>query len=141
MFLLDSTSLTLKWREFDRWTAKHRTRNTQGMKLHVLYDAQGQFPAWHSLSAVNVNNVERATAVPIEANALYVFEKGYNDYNWWNAIDEKGAWFVTRFKRNASVKVERELDIPNDAHGTFLADEIVRFKKNGLAGAGSICTT
>lgn len=29
MFLLDSTSLTLKGREFDRWTMKHRTRNTQ----------------------------------------------------------------------------------------------------------------
>lgn len=60
------------------------------MKLHVLYDAQGEFPAWHSLSNANVNDVERASAVPLEANALYVFDKGYNDYNWWNAIDEKG---------------------------------------------------
>lgn len=135
MFLLDSTSLTLKGREFDRWTTQHRTRNTQGMKLHVLYDARGEFPAWHSLSDPNVNDVERATAVPIEANALYVFDKGYNDYNWWNAIDEKGAWFVTRFKRNASIKVERALDIPEDARGVVLADEIVSFKNKRPGGS------
>jgi len=33
MFLLDSTSITLKGQEFDRWSAAHRTRNTQGLKL------------------------------------------------------------------------------------------------------------
>jgi putative transposase len=27
MFLLDSTSVTLKGREFDRWTAQNSTRN------------------------------------------------------------------------------------------------------------------
>lgn len=135
MFLLDSTSLTLKGREFDRWTTKHRTRNTQGMKLHVLYDAHGEFPAWHSLSDANVNDVERASAVPIGANALYVFDKGYNDYNWWNAIDENGAWFVTRFKRNASVKVDRALDIPEDARDVVLADEIVSFKNKRPGGS------
>lgn len=134
MFLLDSTSLTLKGREFDRWTLESKTRNTQGMKLHVLYDAQEEFPAWHSLSAANVNDVERAAAVPLEANALYVFDKGYNDYNWWKAIDEKGARFVTRFKRNASVKVEKKLDIPEDAEGTVLADEIVSFKNKRPGG-------
>jgi IS4 transposase len=134
MYLLDSTSLTLKGREFDRWTLQNRTRNTQGMKLHVLYDAQREIPSWHDLSAANVNDVERAAAVPLEANALYVFDKGYNDYNWWNSIDEAGARFVTRFKRNAGLKVEKGLDIPADAEGTVLADEIVSFKHRRPSG-------
>jgi putative transposase len=134
MYLLDSTSLTLKGREFDKWTLKNRTRNTQGMKLHVLYDAQGEIPIWHDFSAANVNDVERATAVPLEAKALYVFDKGYNDYNWWHSIDEAGARFVTRFKRNAGVKVEKNLAIPEDAEGTVLADEIVSFKHKRPGG-------
>jgi putative transposase len=117
MYLPDSTSLTLKGREFDRWTLKNRTRNTQGMKLHVLYDAQGEIPVWHHLSAANVNDIERAAAVPLEANALDVFDKGDNDYNWWHSIDESGARFGTRFKRNASVNVEQKLDISDDAGG------------------------
>ena len=134
MYLLDSTSLTLKGREFDRWTLENRTRNTQGMKLHVLYDAHADIPTWHNLSAANVNDVERAAAVPLEANALYVFDKGYNDYNWWNAIDEADARFVTRFKRNAGVKTEKSMDIPEDAVGTVLADEIVSFKHKRPGG-------
>lgn len=134
MYLLDSTSLTLKGREFDRWTLENRTRNTQGMKLHVLYDAQEEIPAWHSLSAANVNDIERAVAVPLAANALYVFDKGYNDYNWWNAIDEAEARFVTRFKRNASIKVEKKLDIPAPAAGIVLDDEIVSFRNKRPGG-------
>jgi putative transposase len=134
MYLLDSTSLTLKGREFDKWTLTKRTRNTQGMKLHVLYDAQAEIPAWHSFSAANVNDIERAVDLELEANALYVFDKGYNDYNWWHSIDEAGARFVTRFKRNAGVKVERSLDIPEGAEGTVLADEIVSFKHKRPGG-------
>ncbi len=134
MYLLDSTSLTLKGREFDKWTLKNRTRHTQGMKLHVLYDAQGEIPTWHDLSAANVNDVERAAAVPLAAKALYVFDKGYNDYNWWHSIDEAGARFVTRFKRNAGIKVEKNLAIPEGAEGTVLADEIVSFKHKRPGG-------
>jgi IS4 transposase len=134
MYLLDSTSLTLKGREFDKWTLKNRTRNTQGMKLHVLYDAKREIPAWYDFSAANVNDVERAVDVPLETNALYVFDKGYNDYNWWNSIDQAGARFVTRFKRNASVKVEKNLEIPKGAEDTVLADEIVSFKHKRPSG-------
>jgi IS4 transposase len=134
MYLLDSTSLTLKGREFDAWTAKNRTRNTQGIKLHVLYDAHAAAPTWHDFSAANVNDIERAVDVPLQANALYVFDKGYNDYNWWDAIDQAGARFVTRFKSNASIKVEHQLAIPDDAADTVLADEIVGFKHKRPGG-------
>jgi IS4 transposase len=104
------------------------------MKLHVLYDARGEIPTWHSLSAANVNDIERAVVVPIDTGALYVFDKGYNDYNWWKSIDAAGARFVTRFKRNASVNVEEKLIIADDARGTVLDDEIVSFKNRRPGG-------
>ena len=128
MYLLDSTSITLKGREFDSWTRKNRTRNTQGLKLHVLYDAHDAIPVWHDISAANVNDIERGRTVPLEANALYVFDKGYNDYNWWNSIDEAGARFVTRFKHNASNNLVRQLAIPAESAGIVLSDEVVTFK-------------
>jgi IS4 transposase len=127
MYLLDSTSLTLKGREFDRWTLGNRTNHTQGMKLHVLYDARAAAPCWHDFSAANVNDIERARDVPIEKNALYVFDKGYNDYNWWHSIDQAGAHFVTRFKRNAGVQVQARRDVPVAARELVLSDEIVSF--------------
>jgi IS4 transposase len=134
MYLIDSTSLTLKGREFDRWTLKNRNRNTQGMKLHVVYDGHREIPVWHNFSAANVNDVERALAVPLETDALYVFDKGYNNYNWWNSIDEIGSRFVTRFKRNSGIKIEKEFEIPEDAAGIVLADELVSFKNKRPSG-------
>ncbi len=134
LYLLDSTSITLKGREFDRWTAARRTRNTQGIKLHVLLDTKGQVPVWQTMSAANVNDVEQAAAVPLQAGALYVFDKGYCDYNWWHRIDAARALFVTRFKRNAALVLEQEREIPADAADIVLQDRIVRFKYKHQGG-------
>jgi hypothetical protein len=35
LYLIDSTSITLKGPGFDGWTLQQRTRNTQGIKLHL----------------------------------------------------------------------------------------------------------
>jgi IS4 transposase len=134
LYLLDSTSITLKGREFDRWTLANRTRNTQGIKLHVLYAKPLQAPVWHSFSAANVNDVEMAGQVPLQEGAMYVFDKGYCDYNWWYRIDLAGAKFVTRFKRNAGLRVEQERPISADAAGIVLQDQIVRFKYKHQGG-------
>jgi IS4 transposase len=134
MYLLDSTSLTLKGREFDRWTLENRTRNTQGIKLHVLFDADTQVPDWHSFSAANVNDVQVAREVPLRRGALYVFDKGYCNYSWWHEIDCAGASFVTRFKRNAGLVVLSERAIPADAQPQVLADQIVRLKHRHPGG-------
>jgi hypothetical protein len=134
MFLLDSTSVTLKGREFDRWTADNKTRNTQGIKLHVLLESMSQTPAWHSFSAANVNDVELAGQVPLQPGALYVFDKGYCDYNWWHRIETEGARFVTRFKKNASLVTVEERDIPADARNLVLEDRIVKFKSKNPGG-------
>ena len=134
MFLLDSTSVTLKGREFDRWTAANRTRNTQGLKLHLLLDAHSQTPAWQRFSPANVNDVSLAPEVPLQRNALYVFDKGYCDYNWWHRIDSAGAYFVTRFKRNAAVNVVEERPIAVADAQTVLQDQVVRFKSKYPGG-------
>jgi len=134
LYLLDSTSITLKGREFERWTHANRTRNTQGIKLHVLYGKSTQVPVWHSMSAANVNDVEMTDQVPLQAGALYVFDKGYCDYNWWHRINLADAQFVTRFKRNAGLRLEQERAIPAHAAGIVLQDRIVRFKYKHQGG-------
>jgi IS4 transposase len=127
-YLLDSTSLTLKGREFETWTRDSRTRNTQGIKVHVLFDAHCKTPDWYSFSAANVNDVSQAWEVPLRQSALYVFDKGYCDYRWWNAITQAGALFVTRFKANAGLSVVQERSIPAEAAGMVHKDEIVVLK-------------
>jgi IS4 transposase len=139
MYLLDSTSLTLKGREFDQWAQENQTRNTQGIKVHVLLDATTHAPHWTSFSAANVNDVEKAWSVPLVPGALYVFDKGYCDYAWWNAICQAGAFFVTRFKRNAGLRVIEQRAIPADAAQVVLSDEMVRIKHKRPGGRNNPC--
>jgi putative transposase len=137
MFLLDSTSLTLKGREFDRWTSDNKTRNTQGIKLHVLLESSSQTPRWTSFTAANVNDVELAAEVPLQEGALYVFDKGYCDYNWWHSVGMAGARFVTRFKYNAGLTVVENRSIPTEDEGVVLSDELVKFKRK-FPGGGRV---
>ena len=134
LYLLDSTSFTLKGQEFDRWTAENKTRNTQGIKLHMLLDATNEAPAWSCFSAANVNDVELARSVPLVKDALYVCDRGYCDYNWWHQIDSNGARFVTRFKSNAGIKVIEERPIPIDEADTIISDSIVQLKSKQTSG-------
>lgn len=127
MYLLDSTSITLTGPGFDAWTQGNRTRNTQGIKWHVLYAAHGQVPVQHSFSAANVNDIEEGAKLPITSGATYVFEKGYCDYNWWASIDAHNAHFVTRFKYNAALRVDAVRPIAVADSRTILEDQIVRF--------------
>lgn len=134
LYLLDSTSITLKGRGFDPWTLATRNCHTQGMKLHVVYAADTKAPVHHSLTAANVNDVVEGARIPIKAGAVYVFDKGYCDYNWWAQIHAQGATFVTRFKSNAALQVVHTRPIPDADKDTVLRDEIVRFS-NKCPGA------
>jgi len=127
LYLLDSTSITLKGRGFDTWTRDNRTRNTQGIKLHLLYAAHQHIPLLHSFTAANVNDIQEGVKLPIEQNATYVFDKGYCDYNWWAKIDAAGAFFVTRQKKNAAYTVVETR--PASAEH-ILSDEVILFPRN-----------
>lgn len=133
--LLDSTSVTLKGRGFDSWTLDKRTRNTQGVKLHVLLGLAEQAPLAYSISAANLNDLEYARTLDIQPGAIYVFDKAYCDYRWWWKMTQQGAQFVTRFKRNARLQVVGERAIARHAQGIILKDELV-YLSNKHPGAG-----
>lgn len=111
-YALDSTSITLTGPGFDTWTRATRTRHTQGIKLHVLHENNTTVPILHRITAPHVNDIDVGARLPIEPGAVYVFDKGYCDYNWRGRIESQQARSVTRFKRNAALRVERTLPIP-----------------------------
>lgn len=127
LYLLDSSPISLKGSGFDVWANQNATHRTQGVKLHVLYASNENIPAQHSISAPNVNDIDEGRKIKIEPNAIYVFDKGYCDYNWWDCINKQKALFVTRFKRNAALAVECSRAIPEEDAALILKDEIVRF--------------
>jgi len=126
--LIDSTAITLRGPAFDEWTAPTKTRITQGLKVHTGFDPIQGAPTYISITAANVNDLTDALKMPIQSGMTYVFDKGYCDYNWWFQLHQADAFFVTRLKKNANIKVCHEhSDL--SPQSPVLKDEIVQFGK------------
>jgi len=105
LYLIDSTPIGLKGLNYDCWTKENATSRTQGLKVHMMMEANHQVPTHAEITAPNVNDIDAGRRVKIETGATYVFDKGYYDYNWWNQINDQNAYFVTRLKKNAGINV------------------------------------
>lgn len=113
--LIDSTPIPLKGHGYE-W-AKDNYR-TKGLKVHTVYDHDLKSPVHFTITAPNVNDVTEGKKLSIKANGIYVFDKAYYDYGWWNDIDKKGSRFVTRLKKDAPFKILERREIKE----TFLHD-------------------
>ena len=136
LYVLDSTPIALKGHGYE-WAEPNKTPRTTGLKLHMLYAPQKNVPVYGHITEPNVNDIEDAREMELESNAIYAFDKGYCDYNWWHKIDQEGARFVTRFKANAALVTLQNTPIPEDQKDHILEDSLVRFK-NKHPGGGRI---
>jgi putative transposase len=134
LYILDSTPIPLKGQGYEHWTSQNKTYRTQGLKTHVLIEGNTCIPLKMDMTAPNVNDIEWGKTLNIEANATYVFDRGYYDYNWWYRINCKKSTFVTRFKHNAGLLPISTIDIPEEDQGIILSDECVRFKNKKPGG-------
>lgn len=132
LYLLDSTTIQLRGRGFE-WTQANATRD-RGLKVHVLFAAHTQHLAHHSITGVNVNDLDEGKKLHLEPGATYVFDKGYCDYGWWGRFNQARARFVTRAKTNIAVTLVREQAIEPGQRQTILSDRIENFKHKGNRG-------
>jgi IS4 transposase len=127
--LIDSTPIPLG--KLSAW-AKSNGRIT-GMKMHMLYDPEADSPRVLDITDANINDAQIGRTIAIEANATYVFDKGYCHYRWWTAIAAAGSCFVTRPKSNLRLAQVSARDIA-EAEGdgfTIIEDAEVRFASKG----------
>jgi len=128
---LDSSPIQLKGRGYNEWTLAHKTLRCQGLKLHVEYEHEVGVPRRMQLSQANVDDCRVGQSWPILADTIYVFDKGYYDFNWWWSIQSQGAFFVTRLKKNAGIKITKN----NTVQGTsILEDDLFVFKNKTPRG-------
>jgi Transposase DDE domain/Domain of unknown function (DUF4372) len=118
--LIDATMLPLNGLSaaWSRFSVK-----SCGAKAHVIYDPDADCPLYLAVTPAKGVDVVVAKAMPIEANATYVFDLGYYDYGWWAKLDARGCRIVTRFKRNTPFTVIRERRVPKAAKA-ILTDRI-----------------
>jgi putative transposase len=119
--LLDSSPIQLKGRGYE-WAKEFATNRCQGLKLHVEYDLQLKSPTRIKTSQANFNDSCMGKAWLIQKDTVYVFDKGYYDFNWWWSIHQQGSYFVTRLKNNAAIKMHSNTENINEfiiEDGTF----------------------
>jgi putative transposase len=126
LYLMDATTVDLPGRGCQELRGHPSAHGNHGIKLHLLLEANSARVAAASITPARVNDITEGCKFDIEPGATYVFDKGYCDYNWWHSIDQRGSRWVTRWRRNAALKVvsERPLEA-RAAH--ILSDSIVAF--------------
>jgi hypothetical protein len=80
--------------------------NTKGeVKLHVKLSHSGYLPTFLVITAGNVADQKIAFSIPMQRGDIVVFDKGYADTRWHKILDDKGVYFVTRLRKNASYEI------------------------------------
>ena len=91
------------------------TMKVKGLKTHVVYNLNDKMPTVFEITGARTNDITWAkNNVKIQANSTYVVDKGYTDYNWWHEINQRGAFFVTRLKKDARIKDLTDVQITDD---------------------------
>ena len=133
LYLIDASPIPLSGLGYDDWTGLAGTGRIKGLKLHMVYNPMAHVPIHGQVSAANVNDIEDAQSLKLEAGATYVFDKGYYDYRWWHEIAENKAIFVTRFKRNAALVELADWSCPI-GDTAIVSDTQVKFTGNRIQG-------
>ena len=84
--------------------AKFRT--TKGaVKLHVKLNHADYLPNFAVITEGSVHETQSVRSIPLETNDVVVFDRGYNDFKWFNSLCDRRIHFVTRLKKNAQYRV------------------------------------
>lgn len=77
-----------------------------------MIDLRGNIPTFLTITDGKVHDVTIAPEVPIEANGIYVVDRGYIDFDWLWSVHQQDAFFVSRLKK--SIKWTRIISKPVD---------------------------
>ena len=97
VYAFDSSTIDLCLSVF--WWAKFR-KHKGGIKLHTLFDINTQIPAFIHITPASVHDVNAMDYLFYEANAYYILDRGYVDFERLHKITQHSAYFVVRAKRN-----------------------------------------
>ena len=142
LYVLDSSPIILRGRGLKWGEASHTRTCDGGLKLHAMMTPADGMLHYVSITDMNVNDISDAQTMSLQAGRIYLFDKGYCDYNWWYNILEIGSHFVTRIKRNAAYRTVETRSIKEEDKSFILSDKVIELtnktprsgKLNRLAG-------
>jgi putative transposase len=78
--------------------AKFRTTKG-GIKLHALLDHDGYIPAFIKITTAKVADLTVAKTLKLPPFSIVAMDRAYVDFAWFNKLNDKPVFFVTRMKK------------------------------------------
>jgi len=119
-YALDATTIDLCLSVFP-WAPFRSTK--AAIKLHTLLDLRGAIPSFIHISDGKLHDVNVLDLLLPEAGAFYVMDRAYVDFERLYALDQTGAFFVTRAKSNMDAR--RLYSAPTDRSTGLICDQTI----------------
>ena len=116
---IDSTEIKVHGSLFDEpgWKQKHcKGEHKASAKLHVVWNVDGEWVDDFIITPGRRGDSPVSLVLRILSGKMYVFDRAYNDYDFWGKIVEAKSDFVTRLKdcpRNQMLQMKVLLKVGN----------------------------
>jgi hypothetical protein len=102
LYSLDASTIDLCLSVFP-WAKFRATKGA--VKLHVGLNHKGYLPEFVTITDGKAADITVGRTLNFPKGSMVAIDKGYNDYGWYNQLNAKGVFFVTRLKSNAQHRV------------------------------------
>jgi IS4 transposase len=121
--ILDSSTLPLNLNNH-KWAKFRKTKS--GVKLHlrlVFMEKGYSYPDQAVLTNAKEHDRGQLEVLVDDNECMYVFDRGYLDYDRFDRMTDEGYFFVSRLRKNAVVRQLETFELPE--HSSVLSDEMV----------------
>lgn len=125
VFAIDATTIDLCLTSF-YWAVFRTTKS--GIKPHMQLDLKTAIPELVLFSNASVHDVNALDQIAFETGAFYIMDKAYVDYARLYKIHLRGAFFVTRAKKNMNCR--RLYSHPKKRKDGILYDQTIRLNNH-----------
>src|SRR5690625_2086407 len=121
--IIDSTTLPLNLTNY-KWAKFRQTK--AGVKIHlrlVFMDKDTVYPDKAVITNAKEHDRNQLEVLVDDQDAMYVFDRGYVDYERFDRMMDDGYFFVSRVKKNAVIREVESFSLPEVS--TVLSDKMV----------------
>jgi hypothetical protein len=123
LLVIDSTTMSMSLSQYP-WATFRKTKSGVRLHLRVVVTKDLTMPDKAViLPATHADRTQMDELIDIDSDAIYLFDRGYNDYKQFDRLCSENVFFITRIKKNAQIKIVSERD-PDEESNIFLDQEV-----------------
>ena len=117
---LDATVIPLCLSMFD-WALYRKKKGAA--KVHLVMNNASLLPQYAVITEGKVSDINAAKRMSFAAGAMLVFDRGYEDHNWWRKLTEGDVRFVSRLKDSTNYVIVETRPASPDL--SVIRDEVI----------------